>query len=492
MSKEGMPRASSSLGGQRPASPVFRPQITSLALSLPKLLLSPEPPSRVVGKSRLSHQTSTTAQREARSQHRKRNRIQHTLMSQPSKGIGTDRTRSDVRVPALSSSSGRLPNSPADRSPHSASPYPTTQSERAAVRGPKQPAASRSNPASAASDSSGPMSTASAPASTTSNSAIHHQATLLQLSHASNGVRGDLAAAVSAINEISNWIRGHSTTASDNDASYMATSVLQLLQAMANSPWAAVVPITDSDTVHPDFNQCVANIIGAEQEKPNEANNEEDASSESSAATLRFPTQPVPFPVDASGDTHMTDTSAAPTQEGPPPTARLPKKKGKAPINSGRPWAEMIRRPVPPPPVRSGRAGPTPPAVAKRGNTYANVAKAAAAPVKGGNNNQGGTVIALARALPALNPQRVAQVAAQVDGRRKRRRKAPEFTTAGKSRRQIIATWPAGATVPALDMQEMYRLSNQHLRENRFAATSILSVERVTSGYALHTAGSRR
>ncbi|KAF9030153.1 hypothetical protein BJ165DRAFT_1411440 [Panaeolus papilionaceus] len=110
----------------------------------------------------------------------------------------------------------------------------------------------------------------------------------------------------------------------------MATSVLQLLQAMANSPWAAVVPITDSDTVHPDFNQCVANIIGAEQEKPNEANNEEDASS----------------------DTHMTDTSAAPTQEGPPPTARLPKKKGKAPINSGRPWAEMIRRPVPPPPDR--------------------------------------------------------------------------------------------------------------------------------------------
>ncbi|KAF9040617.1 hypothetical protein BJ165DRAFT_1406674 [Panaeolus papilionaceus] len=111
-----------------------------------------------------------------------------------------------------------------------------------------------------------------------SNSVIHHQATLLQLSHASNGVRGDLAAAVSAINEISNWIRGHSTTASDNDASYMATSVLQLLQAMANSPWAAVVPITDSDTVHPDFNQCVANIIEAEQEKPNEANNEEDAS----------------------------------------------------------------------------------------------------------------------------------------------------------------------------------------------------------------------
>ncbi|KAF9037778.1 hypothetical protein BJ165DRAFT_1532419 [Panaeolus papilionaceus] len=320
-------------------------------------------------------------------------------MSQPSKGIGTDRTRSDVRVPALSSLSGRLPNSPADRSPRSASPYPTTQSERAAVRGPKQPAASRSNPASTVSNSSGPMSTASAPASTTSNSAIHHQATLLQLSHASNGVRGDLAAAVSAINEISNWIRGHSTTASDNDASYMATSVLQLLQAMANSPWAAVVPITDSETVHPDFNQCVANIIGAEQEKPNEANNEEDASSESSAATLRFPTQPVPFPVDASGDTHLTDTSAAPTQEGPPPTARLPKKKGKVPINSGRPWAEMIRRPVPPPPVRSGRAGPTPPAAAKRGNTYASVAKAAAAPAKGGNNNQGGTVIALARAL---------------------------------------------------------------------------------------------
>ncbi|KAF9033105.1 hypothetical protein BJ165DRAFT_1410463 [Panaeolus papilionaceus] len=205
-----------------------------------------------------------------------------------------------------------------------------------------------------------------------SNSAIHHQATLLQLSHASNGVGGDLAAAVSAINQISNWIRGHSTTASDNDASYMATSVLQLLQVMANSPWAAVVPITDSDTVHPDFNQCVANIIGAEQEKPNEANNEEDASS----------------------DTHMTDTSAAPTQEGLPPTAHLPKKKGKAPINSGRPWAEMIRCPVLPPPVRT-----------KRGNTYASVAKAAAAPAKGGNNNQGGTVIALARVLPALNPQ---------------------------------------------------------------------------------------
>ncbi|KAF9036138.1 hypothetical protein BJ165DRAFT_1532987 [Panaeolus papilionaceus] len=149
----------------------------------------------------------------------------------------------------------------------------------------------------------------------------------------------------------------------------------------------------------------------------------------------------------------------------------------------------MICRPVPPPPVRSGRAGPTPPAAAKRGNTYANVVKAAAAPAKGGNNNQGGTVIALARALPALNPQRVAQVAAQVDGRRKQQRKAPEFTTAGKSRRQIIATWPAGVTVPALDMQEMYRLSNQHLHENCFAATSILSVEQVTSGYTLHTAG---
>ncbi|KAF9042036.1 hypothetical protein BJ165DRAFT_1529494 [Panaeolus papilionaceus] len=298
-------------------------------------------------------------------------------MSQPSKGIGTDCARSDVRVPALSSSSGRLPNSPVDHSPCSVFPYPTTQSERAAVQGPKQPAASRSNPASAALHSSGPMSTASAPASTTSNSVIHHQATLLQLSHASNGVRGDLAAAVSMINQISNWIRDHSTTAPDNNASYMATSVLQLLQAMANSPWAAVVPIMDSDTVHPDFNECVANIIGAEQEKLNKANNEEDASSASSAATLCFPTQPVPFPVDASGDTHMTDTSAAPMQEGLPPTACLPKKKGKALINSGCSWAKMICCPVLLPPVFSGCTGPTPLAVAKRGNTYAGVVKAA-------------------------------------------------------------------------------------------------------------------
>ncbi|KAF9030056.1 hypothetical protein BJ165DRAFT_1535794 [Panaeolus papilionaceus] len=132
----------------------------------------------------------------------------------------------------------------------------------------------------------------------------------------------------------------------------------------------------------------------------------------------------------------MTDTSAAPTQEGLPPTVHLPKKKGKALINSGCSWAEMIRHPVLPPPVCSGRAGPTPPVAVKRGNTYASVAKAAATPVKGGNNNQG------------------AQVAAQVDGRCKQQRKAPEFTTAGKSRRQIIATWPAGVTVPALDMQE--------------------------------------
>src|SRR3982750_640581 len=35
MSKEGTPRASSLLGGQWPTSPVFRPQITSSALSLP-------------------------------------------------------------------------------------------------------------------------------------------------------------------------------------------------------------------------------------------------------------------------------------------------------------------------------------------------------------------------------------------------------------------------------------------------------------------------